>query len=82
MNQRSRDLLLARQLVQSGAARAIREARGLSREELARACEPSVTAGAVRLWEAGERRPHGEKGAAYGAVLRELMAGEVTGVAG
>lgn len=73
MDRPTRDLLLARRLVAAGTARAIRETAGLSRREAARAI--GVTLGAVRLWEAGARRPTGAPGVAYGAFLRALLLG-------
>jgi hypothetical protein len=68
------NLLLAKRLVATGQARAVREAAGdppPSRADIARG-QP-FTVDAVRLWEKGARSPRGAKGAAYGAVLRELL---------
>jgi hypothetical protein len=68
------DLLLAKRLVATGQARAVRESAGNpppSRADLARG-QP-FTVGAVRLWEKGARNPRGAKGAAYGRVLRQLL---------
>jgi hypothetical protein len=76
------DLLLARRLVKSGQARVVREAASdppPSRADVARG--KPFTADAVRLWEKGARIPRGEKGAAYGAVLRELLTASATGIA-
>lgn len=70
MNESISDLLLARRLVASGDARALREAAGLSRAEAARAA--GVSYPAIRLWESNDRRPTGDAGIAYGRFLREL----------
>jgi hypothetical protein len=70
--------MLARRLVGSGRARRVREAADLPRSAVARAA--GVTPGAVRLWEHALRTPRGTKGAAYGAVLRELLESELGGL--
>jgi transcriptional regulator with XRE-family HTH domain len=76
VNQEQRDLLFAKRLVASGQARTVRDAAGFSRADVARAAGGQMTIGAIRLWERGARSPRGWKGAAYGAVLRELIASE------
>lgn len=60
----------ARALARSGEARALREAAGLSSNEIAEACD--VAPLSVRRWESGERVPHGPGGIAYGRVLAAL----------
>lgn len=64
------DLRHGRAALAAGTARATREAAGLSQGEVAAAV--GVSPAAVALWEAGQRRPRGEAGAAYGRLLREL----------
>lgn len=74
------DLLLARRLTASGDARRIRESMGLSRRDVARPA--GLHEHTVMKYERLERRPRGAKGAAYGAVLRELIeASAAAGVA-
>lgn len=65
-----RDLLHARQQATSGRARQVREAAGLSRAEMAR--ELRVAEVTLRSWETGTRRPTGDRGARWGALLRWL----------
>lgn len=72
------DLRHGRAALAAGTARATHEAAGLSQGEVAAAV--GVSPAAVALWEAGKRRPHGEAGAAYGRLLRELE--EATTAAG
>jgi hypothetical protein len=70
-----RDLMLARRLVTTGQARAVREAAGDPPPSRADVCRGQpFTVDALRLWEKGQRVPRGAKGAAYGAVLRKLLA--------
>jgi hypothetical protein len=62
---------LARHLVATGQARAVREAAGVSRAEAVRGRD--FTIDALTLWERGQRMPRGSTAAAYGELLRELM---------
>ena len=64
------DLIRVRRMVETGAARAIRLAAGLSLAEIARAAD--VTRATVWRWEAGERRPHGPAASRYLRVLEEI----------
>jgi DNA-binding transcriptional regulator YiaG len=65
------ELAAVRALTASGAARSIRIAANVSLHEVAAAvpCSPST----VLRWERNQRRPHGDKGLAYGAILKSLM---------
>jgi DNA-binding transcriptional regulator YiaG len=65
------ELRAAREWAASGAAQAIREAAGLSLNELARGI--SVSPSTVLRWERGEHRPRGAGGVRYARLLRELM---------
>jgi transcriptional regulator with XRE-family HTH domain len=66
-------LIEVREACRSGKARQLRLAAGLTQGEIARAC--GVTDAAVTRWEAGDRRPTGERAVAYGRVLREVARG-------
>ena len=63
-------LMETREACRSGRARELREAAGLSQIEVARAC--GVTEGAISHWEAGTRRPTGDRAVAYGRVLCKI----------
>jgi DNA-binding transcriptional regulator YiaG len=65
------DLSLARRLCANGEAAKIRRTAGLSLSDIASAVDGSVSG--VFRWERGERTPRGERGAAYGRLLRELQ---------
>lgn len=60
----------ARRLLHTGEARDIRQAAGLSLDEIARAC--GVTPGAVSRWEQGERRPTGEAAVSFASLLMKI----------
>lgn len=64
------DLIRVRRMVETGAAKAVREAAGLSLAEIAKAAD--VTRATVWRWEAGERRPHGAAAVRYMRVLEEI----------
>jgi DNA-binding transcriptional regulator YiaG len=63
-------LVRVRKLAASGAARAIREAAGLSLAELGYAA--GVSKSCVWRWETQRRRPRGEAAARYLRVLEDL----------
>jgi DNA-binding transcriptional regulator YiaG len=63
-------LTRVRRLAASGAARAIREAAGLSLTEAANSAE--VHRLTIYRWEHGQRRPHGEAALRYLALLERL----------
>lgn len=66
----TKDLVRVRHLAVTGAARALREAAGLS---LADVAEPiGVDRSTVWRWERGLRRPHGEPARRYLELLTEL----------
>jgi DNA-binding transcriptional regulator YiaG len=60
----------ARRLLRSGEARAIRQAAGLSLEEVARVC--GVTPGAVSRWETSNRRPTGDAAVQFASLLAKI----------
>jgi DNA-binding transcriptional regulator YiaG len=64
-------LVRVRKLAASGAARAIRQAAGLSLAELARAAE--VDKSTVWRWEMRRRRPRGAAAERYLRVLEDLQ---------
>ena len=64
-------LTQARRYAESGAARSIRLAAGLSLREVATAAGVSVST--VWRWENGERRPRGDAAVRYAGVLEVLM---------
>ena len=66
-------LTKVRRLVESGGARMIREAAGLSLREMAAAIDAHVTT--IWKWERGERRPHGALALRYLDLL-ETLAGQ------
>src|SRR5262245_26356601 len=66
----SSDLVKVRRLIESGMARAIREAAGQSLTELAKTTE--VDRSTVWRWEHGQRRARGEAAIRYLRVLEEL----------
>lgn len=71
----TRDVLLiakARRLSQSGEARNLREAAGLSIREVAGAIGGSPSA--VWRWENGQRQPRGQAAAAWARLLEDLRA--------
>ncbi len=55
---------------EDGAARAVREAAGLSLEEVAAAV--GVTGSAIGRWERGERIPRGPKALVYARLMERL----------
>ncbi|HVL92443.1 MAG TPA: helix-turn-helix transcriptional regulator [Acidimicrobiales bacterium] len=55
--------------------RAIREASGLSQEDIAQAFQPPIHRETVSRWERGERTPRGALLVAYVALLDELRGG-------
>jgi DNA-binding transcriptional regulator YiaG len=57
-------------MIRSGKARAIREAAGLSRSEIADSIK--VNQSSIARWENGERMPRGPAAQRYGRLLREL----------
>jgi DNA-binding transcriptional regulator YiaG len=59
-----------RRLVESGAARAIRESSGLSLSEAAAGAR--VNRVTIHRWEQGSRRPHGDAALRYLALLERL----------
>jgi DNA-binding transcriptional regulator YiaG len=59
-----------RRLVESGAARAIRESAGLSYSEAGSGAK--VDRITIYRWEHGQRRPHGEAALRYLELLEEL----------
>ena len=61
----------ARVLIDSGTARTVRTAAGLSLRQMASAL--NVDPSSVYRWETGERKPRGERAVAYAALLRDLM---------
>ena len=72
-------LVEVRTAVASGRAARIRELAGLSQAELAELV--GVTPAAISRWEAGERRPTGERALAYAKALRRVtndLAGAAT----
>jgi len=64
------DAVYARRLCDQGKARALRDAAGLSRADLAR--KVGCSESAVWAWEARDRAPRGRAASAYGALLRQL----------
>jgi transcriptional regulator with XRE-family HTH domain len=66
----AKDLVRARRLASTGAARAIREEAGLSLAEVATAA--GLHKATVYRYEHGLRRPRGEAALRYLAVLEEL----------
>jgi len=66
----ARDLVRIRKLVESGAARAIREAAALSLTEISASADVDRTT--VWRWEHGERRPRGSAALRYLRVLEDL----------
>lgn len=62
---------LAREWCESGVAKVVRVGAGLSRGDVARALNVSVSA--VRDWETGARRPRVAVAARYAALLRRMM---------
>ena len=67
----STDLLKMRRLAQTGMARTIREAAGLSLTEVARSAGVDRTT--VFRWEHAERRPSGDAAIRYLRMLEELQ---------
>jgi DNA-binding transcriptional regulator YiaG len=65
-----KDLMRVRRLVETGAAKAIRQSCGLSYREIAE--EAQISRSAVYRWESGSRRPRGPEAARYLRVLDEL----------
>jgi DNA-binding transcriptional regulator YiaG len=63
-------LTRVRRLVESGAARAIRESAGLSLSEASAGA--NVNRITIHRWEHGQRKPHGEAALRYLALLEEL----------
>jgi predicted transcriptional regulator len=65
------EIMVGRELLRDGAAKAIRERAGLSRGELAQMVETSP----VNIWRYEERgrQPRGEVAKRYGRVLRALI---------
>jgi DNA-binding transcriptional regulator YiaG len=59
-----------RHLAQTGAARAMREAAGLSLTEAAASAR--VNRVTIHRWEHGQRRPHGEAAIRYLELLEQL----------
>jgi DNA-binding transcriptional regulator YiaG len=59
-----------RRLVESGAARAIRESAGLSLSEASAGAD--VNRITIHRWERGQRKPHGDAALRYLALLEEL----------
>jgi hypothetical protein len=73
------DLEFARTLVRMGVAREVREVAGRSRPEMVAAAGGVFSVAALQSWETGPRhRPHGQRGAAYGRALREVMVVDVS----
>lgn len=70
MQSQLREVVAARQLARSGAARVLRESRGLSLADLAKAV--GVSAVTVLRWERGENSPRSEHASRYGRILEEL----------
>jgi transcriptional regulator with XRE-family HTH domain len=66
-------LIEVRAAVHSGQAARVRELAGLSQLEIAELV--GVTPAAISRWEAGERRPTGERAVTYGRVLRQITEG-------
>jgi DNA-binding transcriptional regulator YiaG len=66
-----------RRLCSNGAARAIREAAGLSLSEAAAGAD--VNRITIHRWETSERRPHGEAALRYLALLDQLAGVETNG---
>ena len=66
------DLILARQLIQSGAGKEIRERLGLSRAELGASMNPPVSDTTIWRWEKGLSRPRGVGARSYVAALRRM----------
>jgi transcriptional regulator with XRE-family HTH domain len=69
-----RRLTRVRSFTESGAARSIRIAAGLSLREVASASGVSVST--LWRWENQERRPRGDAAVRYGEVLEVLMEGQ------
>jgi DNA-binding transcriptional regulator YiaG len=67
------DLVLARVVVAGGMAKSLRESVNLSRPEFVAATDGAFSVAALRAWEAGQRRPRGSQGIAYGKALREVV---------
>ncbi len=65
------DARAAREWCASGVARIVREGAGLSRGDVARVLDVSVSC--VRDWENGDRRPRVAAAARYYTLLRGLM---------
>lgn len=64
------ELVQLRQMCESGEARHIREAAGVSQGELAQEAETTVQS--VHRWETGQRTPRGDAAMRYLRVLRSL----------
>jgi transcriptional regulator with XRE-family HTH domain len=63
-------LIEVRAAIKSGRAARVRELAGLSQSEVAELV--GVTPAAISRWEAGDRRPTGDRAVAYGRVLRQI----------
>lgn len=65
------ELVRARELASSGAARLARQRAGLSLREVGAVVgrDPAT----ILRWERGEQRPRGDAAIRYGAVIRELL---------
>lgn len=64
-------LVVGRELVRSGTARAVRQELGLSTLDIARAVD--VTVSTVSLWERGLRVPRGKRGDDYVRLIHHLV---------
>lgn len=67
----AKELARVRRLVGSGAARAIREAAGLSLAEVA--ADVRVDRSTIHRWESGSRKPTGSAAGRYLSLLEELQ---------
>jgi DNA-binding transcriptional regulator YiaG len=63
-------LIRLRRLIETGAARAIRESAGLSLTEAGIGSD--VNRVTIHRWERGQRKPHGDAALRYLALLEEL----------
>ncbi len=73
------DARLAREWINRGIARSIREGSGLTKGDVARTL--GVSRSAVDRWESGERRPRTVIAASYGRLLRDLATSPGRGTA-
>ena len=74
-------LARVRRLVETGAARRLREQAGLTMQDAARRCG-DVYPSAIMHWERGTRVPRGRNLRAYGRLLAQLAAQDAEGGGG